>query len=52
MTKDKFLTGRWNNIFSLGLGAPLIIYIIIAVFTPVLSDFSRFIGISIFGAVY
>lgn len=27
MTREKFLTVRWNNLLSLGLGIPALIYV-------------------------
>ena len=32
MTKDKFLTVRWNNILTLALGIPTLIYVLVGVF--------------------
>jgi hypothetical protein len=52
MTKEKFLTVRWNNLLSLGLGIPGLIYVVVVLSTSVLSDFAGFIGMGIFGAVY
>jgi hypothetical protein len=28
MTKEKFLTVRWNNVLTLGLGLPALIYVV------------------------
>ena len=52
MTKDKFLTKRWNNWLTLGLGLPTLIFAVVVLSTPFLSDFAGFIGIAILGAVY
>ena len=52
ITKDAFLTRRWNNILSVGLGIPLLIYIVVVLSTSVLSDFASFIGIVIAGGGY
>ena len=52
MTKEKFLTIRWNNLLSLGLGIPVLIYVIIVLSTSALSNFSGFIGLVIFGVLY
>ena len=52
MTKEKFLTARWNNILSLGLGIPALIYIIVTLSTTVLSDFGGFIGMVVIGVIY
>ena len=52
MTKDKFLTRRWNNRLTLGLGIPTFMYGIVVISTSVLSDFAGFIGMVLLGAVY
>jgi hypothetical protein len=52
VTKEKFLTVRWNNILTLVLGIPTLLYIVFALFTPVLSDQAAFIGLFLIGAVY
>ncbi len=52
MTKEKFLTVRWNNLLSLGLGIPVLIYAVVALSTSVLSDSASFIGMAIMGVLY
>ena len=52
MTKEKFLTTRWNNWLTLALGLPTLIYAIVVLSTSVLSDFAGFIGMVVLGAVY
>jgi hypothetical protein len=52
MTREKFLTPRWNNLLSLGLGIPALIYVIIVLATSVLSDSSGFIGLVVIGVIY
>ena len=52
LTKDKFLTKRWNNGLTLGLGLPTFIYGVFVLSTSVLSDFAGFIGMVLLGAVY
>ncbi|HEY97467.1 MAG TPA: hypothetical protein G4O16_04725 [Dehalococcoidia bacterium] len=52
MTKEGFLTVRWNNILSLGLGIPSLIYVIIVLSTSVLSASAGFIGLVVIGVVY
>ena len=52
MTKEQFLTVRWNNWFTLVLGLPTLIYAIVVLSTSVLSDFWSFIGMAIMGALY
>ena len=52
MTKDEFLTVRWNNILALGLGLIMLIYVAVVASTTVLSDFAAFIGLAIIAVVY
>ena len=52
MTREKLLTVRWNNLLSLGLGIPVLIYVIIILSTSVLSPSAGFIGLVIFGVLY
>ncbi|MDH4212049.1 MAG: hypothetical protein OEV79_11440 [candidate division WOR-3 bacterium] len=52
MTKDKFLTVRWNNLLSLILGVPALIYVGIVLSTSVLSDTASFVGLVIIGIFY
>ena len=52
MTKEKFLTARWNNILTLVLGLVFVIYAVVVWSTPGLSDMAAFIGLVIIGAVY
>jgi len=52
MTKERFLTVRWNNLLSLGLGLPALIYIVVALSTPIWSMMGGLIGLSIIGVLY
>lgn len=52
MTKEKFLTVRWNNFLSLALGIPGLIYVLIAFSTPMWSMRGGLIGLAIIGALY
>jgi hypothetical protein len=52
MTKEEFLTVRWNNLLTLGLGLILLIYVAVVVSTSVLSDLAAFIGLAVIGVVY
>ncbi|UCH11211.1 MAG: hypothetical protein JSU61_04800 [Fidelibacterota bacterium] len=52
MTKEQFLTVRWNNWLTLALGLPTLGYAILILSTPLLSDFWGFIGMALLGAVY
>ena len=52
MTKEKFLTVRWNNRLTLGLGFATLIYAGVVLFTSVLSDRAAFIGLVVIGVLY
>ncbi len=52
MTKEKFLTKRWNNWLTIGMGIPTLAYGVFVLSTSVISDFAGFIGIAVMGAVY
>lgn len=52
MTKEKFLTVRWNNWLSLGLGIPALIYVVFALSTSVWSGRDGLIGLAIIGVLY
>jgi len=52
MTKEKFLTIRWNNLLTLGLGLPALIYVLYASSTTVWTTRGGMIGLSIIGVLY
>jgi hypothetical protein len=52
MTKDKFLTVRWNNLLTLALGLPAMIYIIASFSTPAWSTRGGLVGLAIIGVLY
>lgn len=52
MRKEEFLTVRWNNILTIGLGLILMIYVTVVLSTSVLSDLAAFIGLAVIGVVY
>ena len=52
MTKENFLTVRWNNYLSLGVGIPTLIYIVVAFSTSIWSGRGGLIGLAIFGALF
>jgi len=52
VTREKFLTARWNNLLSLGLGIPILIYVVVVSSTPVLSDRAGYIGLALMGVLY
>jgi len=52
MTKEKFLTVRWNNLLSLGLGLPALIYIVAAFSTSLWLGKGGLIGLALIGVLY
>ena len=52
MTKEQFLTVRWNNWLSLGLGIPTLIYIVVAFSTALWSSEAGLIWLSVIGVLY
>ena len=52
MTKEKYLTVRWNNLLALGLGLPTLIYVIVAFSTSIWLGREGMIGLAIIGALY
>ncbi len=52
MTRERFLTVRWNNWLTLGMGIPTLIYAVVGLSTSVMSDFGGFIGMVVIGIVY
>jgi hypothetical protein len=52
MTRERFLTVRWNNWLTLALGLPALIYGIAVLSTSALSDFWGFVGMVIVGVLY
>jgi len=52
MTKEQFLTVRWNNLLTLGLGLPALIYVLAAFSTLIWTGSGGLIGLSIIGVLY
>jgi len=52
MTKEDFLTVRWNNILTLALGIPALLYVIYAFSTSLWTQRAGLIGLSIIGVLY
>jgi hypothetical protein len=52
VTKDAFLTVRWNNLLSLGLGIPTLIYVVIAFSTALWLEWPGLVGLAVFGAFF
>jgi len=52
MSKERFLTVRWNNWLSLGLGIPTLIYVVVAFSTTLWSSKGGLIWLSAIGVLY
>lgn len=52
MDKERFLTVGWNNLLTLALGIPALLYIVYAFSTPVWQARGGLIGLSIIGVLY
>ena len=52
MTKQQFLTVRWNNMLSLGLGLPTLAFVGVVMATAVMSDWAGFVGLAVIGVAY
>ncbi len=52
MNKERFLTARWNNVLTLGVGLPIVIFVVVVLSTSILPMRTGFIVFAITGAVY
>jgi len=52
MSKEKFLTVRWNNILTLILGIPTLVYIFAAFSTSLWTSKGGLIILGLIGVVY
>ena len=52
MTKEKFLTVRWNNLLTLALGLPALVYVVVAFSTSIWTIRGGLIGLAIIGVLY
>jgi hypothetical protein len=52
MTREQFLTVRWNNLLTLGLGIPVLVYAAVALSTSLASELAGFVGLAISGVLY
>ena len=52
MSKEKFLTVRWNYIISLVQGLPTFLFVIYGLLTPLGDTQAGMIGLSILGALF
>jgi len=52
MSKQEFLTVRWNNYLTLGLGLVALSYVVVAFSSSIWTGRGAFIGLSIIGVLY
>jgi hypothetical protein len=52
MTREEFLTVRWNNLLSIALGIPALIFVIYAFSSGLWQERGGMIGLSIIGVLY
>ncbi|MEZ4667987.1 MAG: hypothetical protein R3E39_08735 [Anaerolineae bacterium] len=52
MTRENFLTIRWNNRLTLALGIPALVYVVAVLFTANWSGRDGLIGLAIIGVLY
>jgi len=52
MNKDTFLTKRWNNWLTFGLGYPALIYTVFIFTSSTISEFTGWLGMVLIGATY
>ncbi len=45
--RDRFLTAHWNNVITLALGIPALVFAYFALVGDAFSDFTTFIGLVI-----
>ena len=52
MTKEDFLTVRWNNLLTLGLGLPTLTFAAVTLVEPVMSARASFVVLAVIGSAY
>ena len=52
MTAESFLTRKWNNMLTIGIGLPTLAFAIYFLNAGTISDFWGFITMFVLGAVY
>ena len=52
MTKEDFLSVRWNNLLTLTLGIPALMYVIFAFSTSIWATRGGLIWLAVIGALY
>ena len=50
--RDRFLTVKWNNRLSVGLGLPAIIFVGVALLSDGISDGAAFLSLALIGVLY
>ena len=50
--RDRFLTARWNNILTVSLGLPALVFALAALTGGAFSDRAAFIGLVLVSAFY
>jgi hypothetical protein len=52
MSKERFLTVRWNNLLTLALGIPTLLYIVYSFSTTIWTTRGGLIALALIGVVY
>jgi hypothetical protein len=52
MKKENFLTVRWNNWLTIGLGIPAVLYVLYALTSGLWSTQAGLIGLAVIGVLY
>jgi hypothetical protein len=52
VTREKLLTVRVNNLLSLALGVPALVFVVVVLATSLLSDRAAFFGFAVVGVLY
>lgn len=52
MTKENFLTIRWNNLLALGVGLPALVYVVAAFSSSIWATKGGLIGLAVIGVLY
>jgi hypothetical protein len=52
MTRERFLTVRWNDLLTLALGIPALLYVAYAVSTSLWTEMPGLIVLAVIGVLY
>lgn len=52
MNRENLLTARWNNILSLTIGIPVLVYAVLVLTNSSASEFSWFVGMFVIGSLF